>query len=94
MKRINHEARPGGPTMAAVSATRLSPHAPVIRLELLQPFADAPGSSPVGGELTLHGWMDDVLAPISGRSLDRDGTAGVDRSQLFEGRHLAAMLPL
>jgi hypothetical protein len=41
--------------MAAVSATGLSPHAPVIRLELLLSSRSPtpPGSSPVGGEPTL-----------------------------------------
>jgi hypothetical protein len=51
MKRINHEARPGGPTMAAVSVTRLTQHAPVFRLELLlfSCSPTPPGTSPVGG---------------------------------------------
>jgi hypothetical protein len=51
MKRINHEARPGGPTMAAVSVTRLTQHAPVFRLEplLFNCSPTAPGTSPVGG---------------------------------------------
>jgi len=52
MKRINHEVRPGGPTMAAVIVTRLTQHAPVFRLELLlfSCSPTPPGTSPVGGK--------------------------------------------
>jgi hypothetical protein len=51
MKRINHEARPGGPTMAAVSVTRLTQRAPAFQLELLlfSCSPTLPGTSPVGG---------------------------------------------
>ena len=70
MKRINHEARLGGPTMAAVSVTRLTQHAPVFRLELLlfSCSPTPPGTSPVGGYLPLAPGVSTVRYPIPQRT--------------------------
>src|SRR5580704_17590701 len=68
MKQIKHEARPGGPTMAAVSVTRLTQHAPVFRLELLffSCSPTPPGTSLVGGKRTQAACSHEVRsAPMS-----------------------------
>jgi hypothetical protein len=91
MKQINHEARPGGPTMAALSVTRLTQHAPVFRLELLffSCSPTPPGTSPVGGKPSLSSskvvtHCADITrpAPEDGREQTRLGGLWLDRPVL------------
>jgi hypothetical protein len=89
MKQINHGARPGGPTMAAVSVTRLTQHAPVFRLELLlfSCSPTPPETSPVGGKRKFSGCGPTALTAL----FDNLVGAGENRGRDIETERLPSL---